>query len=104
MFTVLLLGFLDSFPTRRSSDLVWPTLMLAGAVYSPEVEIVPTTGLMLQVTPVVEVPETVARSEEHKSELKSREDGVCGIVTAKDAARVTVLLLDLVESANLVAV
>src|SRR5690606_41602608 len=78
-------------PTRRSSDLCCPasrTPILPEAVFDlPDAET--TTRLGAAVAPLLETGETVllygplGRSEEHTSELQSRENLVCRLLLEK---------------------
>src|SRR5436309_10649535 len=70
---------LHSFPTRRSSDLLrsrWGTDQLAGIGLG-------IPGFILLKEGVIRNSNNLARSEEHTSELQSRENLVCRLLLEK---------------------
>src|SRR5207302_8708650 len=91
---------LPSFPTRRSSDLRFtpaippPFDMMNGRIAATSISIpnaqpgVPAAGVFLagaskRALPVWPVADPKARSEEHTSELQSRENLVCRLLLEK---------------------
>ena len=58
--TVAVADFVVSATLVAVIVMVWVDLMVAGAVYCPLAESMPTEGFMLQVTAVLLVPVTVA--------------------------------------------
>src|SRR5690606_40333262 len=92
---------LPSFPTRRSSDLSSALATAASSAVSPRVSTPIVTETLSGVTFTVAVPDVettewtacpiscsqtsapVSRSEEHTSELQSRENLVCRLLLEK---------------------
>src|SRR5690606_41426911 len=68
---------LHSFPTRRSSDL-WAPISMPAKVFMGFI----STACWVQSAPVPR-PRTSYRSEEHTSELQSRENLVCRLLLEK---------------------
>src|SRR5690606_40301477 len=83
---------LHSFPTRRSSDLMW-RLISSGSKSMVEVpsstrprrSVIPVLKRIASVSEVFPAPPwaTIPRSEEHTSELQSRENIVCRLLLEK---------------------
>src|SRR5690606_41455913 len=86
---------LHSFPTRRSSDLIGPEAgtfggtVVAQGTYSDVLSSNSLTSQYLNETMKIEVPKKrrtskyYIRSEEHTSELQSRENLVCRLLLEK---------------------
>src|ERR1019366_4622382 len=99
--TVALAYLVGSATLVAFTVTVCAAAMLAGAVYRPAAEIVPTFGLSVHVTALLEVPPTVAVYCWVWEPASVAESGVNEIVTG--GLSVTVALADLVGSATLVA-
>ena len=80
---------------------VWGVVIAAGAVYRP-LEIVPTAGAKLQLTPGLVVPPTVAIKREVCDAARETDAGLSE--TEPGAINVTVAVEDLVGSTTLVAI
>ena len=74
---------------------------MAGAVYTPVAEIVPTFGLNDQATTELEVPPTVAVNRWVWEAVRVVESGVSEMLTS--GVSITIALADFVRSATLVA-
>jgi hypothetical protein len=79
----------------------WVVLTNVGAVYNPPAVIVPTDGLILQLTPVLLLPVTVAVN---CCVCEANSAGVAGLTVTATGAKVTVAVAHLLLSAALVAV
>src|SRR5690606_41978413 len=84
--------YLHSFPTRRSSDLGWPIwLRLWRRPASPSSSSCTAgRGACCSSTSFPACPGALARSEEHTSELQSRENLVCRLLLEKKKKRITI--------------
>src|SRR5688500_19715626 len=79
-------GDLQSFPTRRSSDLTFDTLNLKAALFAID-KYFEDTGIRLPVIASITITDasgrTLSRSEEHTSELQSPCNLVCRLLLEK---------------------
>ena len=100
--TVALADFVESAMLVAVTVTVWEPGIEAGAVYRPAEEIVPTDGLIDQVTAVLLVPKTVAVNCCVPEGVKLTVDGLKDSVTAWRSVISAVAVFD--GSAMLVAV